>query len=67
MTKTIQNAKDKIKDMPHAKKNLGPLLDLLGDPLFQIISAVGLLLNGVLTLVGNLVSTILLLSSGLAI
>lgn len=66
MTKTIQNAKDKIKDMPHAKKNLGPLLDLLGDPLFQIISAVGLLLNGVLTLVGNLVSTILL-SSGLAI
>jgi len=41
--------------MPHAQKNLGPLLDLLGDPLFQIISAVGLLLNGVLSLLGNLV------------
>ncbi|KAG0640751.1 hypothetical protein HOY80DRAFT_1135765 [Tuber brumale] len=58
VTKTIQNAKDKIKDMPHAKKNLGPLLDLLQDPLFQIISAVGLLLNGVLTLLGNLLDAL---------
>ncbi|KAG0137940.1 hypothetical protein HOY82DRAFT_547089 [Tuber indicum] len=58
VTKTIQNAKDKIKDMPHAKKNLGPLLDLLQTPLFQIISAVGLLLNGVLTLLGNLLDAL---------
>ncbi|CUS15575.1 unnamed protein product [Tuber aestivum] len=58
VTKTIQNAKDKIKDMPHAQKNLGPLLDLRGDPLFQIISAVGLLLNGVLTLLGNLLDAL---------
>jgi hypothetical protein len=55
VTKTIQNAKEKIRDMPHAKNALGPMLDLLGDPLFQIISAVGLLLNGVLSLLGNLV------------
>ncbi|PWW74549.1 hypothetical protein C7212DRAFT_358879 [Tuber magnatum] len=47
-----------IKAMPHAKKNLGPLLDLLGDPLFQIISAVGLLLSGVLTLLGNLLDVL---------
>ncbi|PUU83771.1 hypothetical protein B9Z19DRAFT_1060697 [Tuber borchii] len=58
VTKTIQNAKDKIKDMPTAQKNLGPLLDLLGDPLFQIISAVGLLLNGVLSLLGNLLDAL---------
>jgi len=54
VTKTVEGAKEKIKDMPHAKSKLGPLLDLLQDPLFQILSAVGLLLNGVLTLVGNL-------------
>lgn len=30
VTKTIQHAKDVIKDMPHAKNKLGPLLDLLG-------------------------------------
>jgi len=54
VTKTVETAKEKIKDMPHAKSKLGPLLDMLQDPLFQILSAVGLLLNGVLTLVGNL-------------
>lgn len=42
--------------MPHAKKELNPLWGLLAEPLFQIIAAVGLLLNGVLGLVGKLVS-----------
>jgi hypothetical protein len=40
--------------MPHAKKELSPLWGLLGEPLFQILAAVGLLLNGVLGLVGRL-------------
>ncbi|KAA8895691.1 hypothetical protein FN846DRAFT_784699, partial [Sphaerosporella brunnea] len=57
VTKAIENARDKIKNMPSAKKTLGPLLDLFADPLFQIVSGVGLLLNGVLSLLGNIVST----------
>jgi len=56
VTKTIENAKEKLKGMPHAQNKLGPLLAMLQDPLFQILSAVGLLLNGVLTLVGNLLN-----------
>lgn len=40
--------------MPHAKKELNPLWGLLGEPLFQIIAAVGLLLSGVLGIVGRL-------------
>lgn len=55
VTETIENAKRKIEDMPHAKKELNPLWGLLNEPLFQILAAVGLLLNGVLTLVGKLV------------
>jgi hypothetical protein len=51
---TIDNAKKKIQDMPHAKKKLNPLWALLTEPLFQIIAAVGLLLAGVLGLVGKL-------------
>lgn len=43
-----------IADMPHAKEKLNPLWTLLSEPLFQIIAAVGLLLNGVLGLVGRL-------------
>lgn len=58
VTKTIENAKEKIKDMPKAGPQLGALLGLLSDPLFQILSAVGLLLNGVLTLVGNLLDAL---------
>ena len=42
--------------MPHAKKELNPLWGLLSEPLFQILAAVGLLLNGVLGLVGKLLS-----------
>lgn len=56
VTKAVEYAKDKIKNMPNAKKDLGPLLDMLCDPLFQIVSGVGLLLNGVLRLLGNIVS-----------
>ncbi|KAH6896625.1 hypothetical protein B0T10DRAFT_474775 [Thelonectria olida] len=58
ITETIDNAKRKIADMPHAKKELNPLWALLAEPLFQIIAAVGLLLNGVLGLVGRLLSGI---------
>ena len=53
---TIENAKKKIADMPHAKKELSPLWALLSEPLFQIIAAVGLLLSGVLGLVGKLLN-----------
>lgn len=54
VTKAIENAKAMIKDMPNVKKDLGPLLDMLCEPLFQIVSGVGLLLNGVLSLLGNI-------------
>ncbi|OQD88917.1 hypothetical protein PENANT_c003G05749 [Penicillium antarcticum] len=54
VVKTIDNGKKRIADMPHAKKKLNPLWGLLSEPLFQIIAAVGLLLNGVLGLVGRL-------------
>ena len=53
---TIDNAKKRISDMPHAKKKLNPLWSLLTEPLFQIIAAVGLLLTGVLNLVGRLLN-----------
>lgn len=43
-----------IADMPHAKEEISPLWSLLSQPLFQIVAAVGLLLNGVLSLVGRL-------------
>jgi len=55
---TIDNAKKKISDMPHAKKKLNPLWSLLTQPLFQIIAAVGLLLSGVLGLVGQLLNAL---------
>jgi len=56
VTETIDDAKRKIEDMPHAKKELNPLWGLLAEPLGQILAAVGLLLNGVLGLVGKLLS-----------
>ncbi|KAJ4389798.1 hypothetical protein N0V93_007270 [Gnomoniopsis smithogilvyi] len=54
VTETIEAAKKKLEGMPHAEKELNPLWGLLGEPLFQIIAAVGLLLTGVLGIVGNL-------------
>ena len=56
VTTTIDNGRQRIADMPHAKKKLNPLWTLLSEPLFQIIAAVGLLLSGVLGLVNNLLS-----------
>jgi len=53
---TIDNAKKRISDMPHAKKKLNPLWGLMTQPLFQILAAVGLLLAGVLGLVGQLLN-----------
>lgn len=55
VTQCIENAKKKLEEMPHAKKELNPLWGLLNEPLFQILAAVGLLLSGVLNLVGRLV------------
>jgi len=51
---TIEWARDKLDSFPKAKKDLGPLLDALGQPLTQIVGGVGLLLAGVLNLLGNL-------------
>ncbi|PGG99451.1 hypothetical protein AJ79_08525 [Helicocarpus griseus UAMH5409] len=56
VTTTIDEARRRIADMPHAKKKLNPLWSLLSEPLFQIIAAVGLLLSGVLGLVGKLLN-----------
>jgi len=56
VTQCIENAKKKLEEMPHAKKELNPLWGLLNEPLFQILAAVGLLLSGVLNLVGRLLN-----------
>jgi hypothetical protein len=53
---TIDKGRQRIADMPHAKKKLNPLWALLSEPLFQIIAAVGLLLSGILGLVNQLLS-----------
>ncbi|KAJ3720227.1 hypothetical protein DFJ43DRAFT_1096284 [Lentinula guzmanii] len=53
---TIEWARSKLDGFPKAKKDLGPLLDALGQPLTQIVAGVGMLLAGVLNLVGNLLS-----------
>lgn len=53
---TIDWAKNKLNNFPKAKRDLGPLLDALGQPLTQIVGGVGLLLAGVLNLVSKLLS-----------
>ncbi|KAJ3563464.1 hypothetical protein NP233_g8924 [Leucocoprinus birnbaumii] len=53
---TVKWAKDKLENYPKAKKNLGPLLDALGQPITQIVGGVALLLAGVLNLLGRLLS-----------
>ena len=55
---TITNAEKRLNSFPEAKKDLSPILDMMRDPLFQILSAVGLLLNGVLGLLGKLLGPI---------
>ncbi|KAL7762801.1 hypothetical protein ACKLNR_006159 [Fusarium oxysporum f. sp. zingiberi] len=54
VTTTIDRARRKLESMPHAKKELNPLWALLAVPLFQIIAAIELLLDGMLGLVGRL-------------
>ena len=54
LTKGVENARNRLKNFPKAEKKLSPLLGLLEQPLFQIIAGVGLLLNGVLSLLGGL-------------
>ena len=51
---TIEWAKNKLDSFPKAKRDLGPLLEAMSQPLTQIVGGVGLLLAGVLNLVGNL-------------
>ncbi|KAJ3823043.1 hypothetical protein F5878DRAFT_85134 [Lentinula raphanica] len=53
---TIEWARNKLDSFPKAKKDLGPLLDALGQPLTQIVGGVMLLLTGVLNLLGKLLS-----------
>ncbi|KAJ7121912.1 hypothetical protein C8R46DRAFT_861500, partial [Mycena filopes] len=53
---TVEWARDKLDSFPKAKKDLGPLLDAIGQPLTQIVGGVALLLAGVLNLVGRLLS-----------
>jgi len=53
---TIEWAKDKLESLPKAKRDLGPLLDALSQPLTQIVGGVVLLLTGVLNLLGKLLS-----------
>ncbi|KAF9447327.1 hypothetical protein P691DRAFT_611748, partial [Macrolepiota fuliginosa MF-IS2] len=53
---TIDWAKGKLDAFPKAKRDLGPLLDALGQPLTQIVGGVALLLTGVLNLLGKLLS-----------
>ncbi|KAJ7186193.1 hypothetical protein C8R46DRAFT_937866 [Mycena filopes] len=53
---TTEWARDKLDSFPKAKKDLGPLLDAIGQPLTQIVGGVALLLTGVLNLVGKLLS-----------
>jgi hypothetical protein len=56
VAKSIEHAKKRLLNFPKAKKNLSPLLVLLEQPLVQIVTGIGLLLNGVLGLVGNLLN-----------
>ncbi|KAF5393866.1 hypothetical protein D9757_000180 [Collybiopsis confluens] len=53
---TIEWARNKLESFPKAKRDLGPLLDALGQPLTQIVAGVGMVLVGVLNLLGNLLS-----------
>ncbi|KZV66681.1 hypothetical protein PENSPDRAFT_82198 [Peniophora sp. CONT] len=55
---SIDWCKEKLAKFPKAEPDLGPLLEALSQPLFQILTGVGLLLHGVLTLVENLLAGI---------
>lgn len=55
---TIDKGKKAIEGMPKAKKELGPLFNLLSEPLLQILGAVGLLVAGVLNLLANILNAL---------
>jgi len=56
--KAIEDCKKRIADMPEAKSELDQLFGMLSEPLFQILSAVGLLVYGVLNLLGQILDAI---------
>jgi hypothetical protein len=56
--KAIEDCKKKIADMPTAKSELDKMFGMLSQPLFQILSAVGLLVYGVLNLLGQILDAI---------
>jgi len=56
--KTIEECKKKVKNMPLAKSELGNMFGMLSRPLFQILSAVGLLVYGVLNLLGEILGAL---------
>jgi len=53
---TIDKGRKAIEGMPKAKRELGPLFNLLSEPLLQILGAVGLLVAGVLNLLANILN-----------
>lgn len=55
---TIDKGRKAIEGMPKAKKELGPLFNLLSEPLLQILGAVGLLVAGVLNLLANILNAL---------
>lgn len=56
---TIDNAKSVIADMPHAKKELEPHLDLLGGFLSKLLTGVLLVVSSILELVTGLLGGVL--------
>lgn len=55
---TIDKGRKSIEGMPKAKKELGPLFNMLSEPLLQILGAVGLLVAGVLNLLANILNAL---------
>jgi len=56
--KAIDDCKKKVSGMPTAKSELDKMFGMLSQPLFQILSAVGLLVYGVLNLLGQILDAI---------
>lgn len=56
VVKTVDDGKKRLADHPEAEKEISPLWALMTEPMFMIISSVGLLVVGVLGLVGQLLS-----------
>jgi len=56
--KAIDECKKKVANMPTAKSELDNMFGMLSQPLFQILSAVGLLVYGVLNLLGQILDAV---------